>query len=106
MVALVVTDRQGQERTIDGAEGVSVMEALRAGGFDEIEALCGGSCACATCHVYVGGDAVAGLEPMSEDENDLLDASDHRTPRSRLSCQLTCARAIAGLKVTIAPEDQ
>lgn len=106
MVALVVTNRQGDEQSIDGAEGLSVMEVLRAVGFDEIEALCGGSCACATCHVYVGGDAVTALEPMSEDENDLLEASDYRTSRSRLSCQLTCAQAIAGLEVTIAPEDQ
>lgn len=106
MVALVVSDREGRERAIEAAEGLSVMEALRTGGFDEIEALCGGSCACATCHIYVEGDAAARLTPMSEDENDLLDASDHRQPRSRLSCQLTCTADIFGLKITIAPEEQ
>jgi 2Fe-2S ferredoxin len=106
MVGLVVTNRRGEERAIDAAEGLSVMEALRTGGFDEIEALCGGSCACATCHIYVDGDASAALDPMSDDENDLLDASSHRTARSRLSCQLTCAAKVAGLRITLAPEDQ
>lgn len=105
MVSLLVTDREGATREIEAAEGISVMEALRTGGFDEVEALCGGSCACATCHVYVEGDGLQLLDPMSEDENDLLDGSRHRTERSRLSCQLTCSPAIDHLHVTVAPED-
>jgi len=42
---------------------------------------------------------------MSEDEDDLLDSSDHRTAGSRLSCQIDVPDALDGLKVTIAPED-
>ena len=105
MVGLVVTNRRGEERAIDAAEGLSVMEALRTGGFDEIEALCGGSCACATCHIYVDGDASAALDPMSDDENDLLDGSDHRNANSRLCCQIVMSEALSGLRVVIAPED-
>lgn len=86
------------------AEGLSLMESLRNAGIDEIEALCGGGCACATCHVYVEGDAVAGLDPLSSDEDDLLDAADARDERSRLSCQIRCEPLINGLHVTIAPE--
>ncbi|NKJ43773.1 MULTISPECIES: 2Fe-2S iron-sulfur cluster-binding protein [unclassified Novosphingobium] len=101
MPKLVVVDRAGEEKTIEVGTGLTVMEAIRDNGFDELLALCGGCCSCATCHVYVD-DGAAALPTMSEDENDLLDSSDHRTPASRLSCQLP---VVDGLKVTIAPED-
>jgi 2Fe-2S ferredoxin len=68
-------------------------------------ALCGGCCSCATCHVHVDPDFAALLPPMSEDENDLLDSSDHRNETSRLSCQIHLTAALDGLRVTIAPED-
>lgn len=79
------------------------METLREAGIGEILATCGGMCSCATCHVYVaqGFD----LPPMSEDENDLLDSSDHRQPNSRLSCQLILSDRLDGLALTVAPED-
>jgi 2Fe-2S ferredoxin len=67
-------------------------------------ALCGGCCSCATCHVFVD-DAAGQLPAMSEDENDLLDSSDHRAANSRLSCQLQVKPAMAGMRVVIAPED-
>jgi 2Fe-2S ferredoxin len=105
MPKLVVVNRAGEEKTIEASAGVSVMEAIRDNGFDELLALCGGCCSCATCHVYVD-PAFAGLvKPLSEDENDLLDSTDHRTENSRLSCQLEISDAVDGLKVTIAPED-
>ena len=105
MPALIVVDREGREARFDGEEGVSVMEAIRAGGNDELLALCGGCCSCATCHVYVD-EAFAGRMPvMSEEENDLLDGSSHRKPASRLSCQLKFTATLDGLCVTIAPED-
>jgi 2Fe-2S ferredoxin len=104
MAKLVVTTRKGEERELEAAPGLSVMEVLRDGGIDEVLALCGGCCSCATCHVYVDGD-VAGLPPMSQDEDDLLDSSDHRTAKSRLSCQLPFTAAMDGIRVTVAPED-
>lgn len=105
MTKLVVVDRSGSEREIDVANGVSVMEAIRDSGFDELLALCGGCCSCATCHVYVDPAFADKLAPISEDENDLLDSSDHRNETSRLSCQVQVSDAIEGLRVTIAPED-
>jgi 2Fe-2S ferredoxin len=45
------------------------------------------------------------MPAMSEDENDLLDSSDHRSDRSRLSCQIPLTAEMDGLRVTIAPED-
>jgi 2Fe-2S ferredoxin len=81
------------------------METLRAHGFDEILAVCGGCCACATCHVYVEADGAAPLEPRSDDEDALLEGSDHLKPQSRLSCQIPLTAERDGLRVTIAPED-
>lgn len=83
--------------------GRTVMEALRDHGFEDLLALCAGSCACATCHVYVDSDTLARLEPMSEDEDSLLDSSDHRQANSRLSCQIVLEEAISGIRVRIAP---
>ncbi|MFC4294587.1 2Fe-2S iron-sulfur cluster-binding protein [Novosphingobium tardum] len=105
MPKLVVVNRAGEEKTVEADSGLSVMEAIRDNGFDELLALCGGCCSCATCHVYVDADHAGKLEPMSEDENDLLDSSDHRNEFSRLSCQIPLSDALDGLKVTIAPED-
>jgi len=105
MAILHVTGRDGIVREIDGTNELSVMEILRDGGFDDLLALCGGCCSCATCHVYVEEDRLAELPTMSEDENDLLDSSEHRRPCSRLSCQLFWAERLDGLKVSIAPED-
>jgi 2Fe-2S ferredoxin len=105
MPKLVVVTREGEESVLDVESGLSVMEAIRDNGIDELLALCGGCCSCATCHVYVD-PAFAGLLPdMSEDENDLLDSSDHRDERSRLSCQITVTDEVDGLTVVIAPED-
>lgn len=105
MPKLVVVNRAGEERTVEAGEGLSVMEAIRDNGFDELLALCGGCCSCATCHVHVDPAFADQLEPMSEDENDLLDSTDHRTAYSRLSCQIHLTAALDGLKVAIAPED-
>jgi len=105
MTKLIVVTREGTETEIEAAEGMSVMEAIRDNGIDELLALCGGCCSCATCHVYVDPDTGASLPAMSEDEDDLLDSSDHRTENSRLSCQLVLGAGSDGLRVTIAPED-
>ena len=105
MPKLVVVNRAGQEQEVEAANGVSVMEAIRDAGFDELLALCGGCCSCATCHVYVDPAFADKVEKLGEDENDLLDSTDHRTENSRLSCQIHLSDALSGLKVTIAPED-
>ena len=105
MPTLHVTTRSAEKRTVEGASGISVMEVIRDAGFDELLALCGGCCSCATCHVHVDPAWVDYLPPMSDDENDLLDSSDHRFARSRLSCQLRFSDELDGLTLTIAPED-
>ena len=105
MPKLIVITREGTESTVEGDAGLSVMEVIRDAGFDELLALCGGCCSCATCHVHVDPAFAAKLPKMSEDENDLLDSSDHRTEYSRLSCQIPFGAELDGLRVTIAAED-
>ena len=104
MSEIIVTGRNGATSTIT-ATGISLMEALRDNGHDEVLALCGGCCSCATCHVYIDPEFASVLPPLSADENDLLDGSNHRKETSRLSCQIQLTDKIATLKATIAPED-
>ena len=105
MPKLVVVNRDGDESTVEVEDGLTVMEAIRDNGFDELLALCGGCCSCATCHVHVDPAFSEKLPKMSEDEDDLLESSDHREANSRLSCQIPFTGDLDGLKVTIAPED-
>ena len=105
MPKLVVVNRSGEESTIEVGDGLSVMEAIRDNGFDELLALCGGCCSCATCHIFVDPAFADQLPAMSEDENDLLESSDHRGETSRLSCQVHLTPDLDGLRVIIAPED-
>lgn len=105
MAKLVIVNTEGAETEVEVKNGYSVMEAIRDNGFDELLALCGGCCSCATCHVVVDPAFADKLPAMSEDENDLLDSSDHRVATSRLSCQIKMTDALDGLKVTIAEQD-
>jgi 2Fe-2S ferredoxin len=105
MPQLIVVTRDGEARTVTGAPGLSVMEVIRESGFDELLALCGGCCSCATCHVHVDPEFAAKLPAMGEDEDDLLESSSDRDERSRLSCQIPFTDALDGLRVTIAAED-
>ena len=105
MTKITVISREGSARDVEAENGLTLMEVIRDNGFDELLALCGGCCSCATCHIYVDPEFADKIAPMSEDENDLLDSSDHRNERSRLSCQVPFSAALDGLKVTIAAED-
>ncbi len=105
MADLIIRTRDGTEHVVQGRVGWTVMENIRDNGFDELLALCGGCCSCATCHVHVDEQWLAALPAMGADEDDLLDTSDHRRPNSRLSCQIPYGEALDGLRVQIAPED-
>jgi 2Fe-2S ferredoxin len=105
MPIINVTTRDGRSKAIEGRAGRSLMENLRGGGIEEILALCGGCCSCATCHVYVDDEWLAGLPAMSDDEDDLLSTSGARAENSRLSCQIPMSEALDGIAVTVAPED-
>jgi len=105
MPRLYVTTRDGTTHMVEAQVGLSVMEAIRAEGIDELLALCGGCLSCATCHVHVDPTFADRLPLLDADESDLLDSSDHRAETSRLSCQLILSDDLVDLAVTIAPED-
>jgi ferredoxin, 2Fe-2S len=103
MPKIIVRTRAGQIHTIDTQANQSMMRALRDNGVDEIEAVCGGSCACATCHVFVDQKFEGKLPPMSGEENALLDSSDFRRQSSRLSCQIMLTDELDRIEVEVAP---
>ncbi|NBC36834.1 2Fe-2S iron-sulfur cluster binding domain-containing protein [Novosphingobium sp. FSY-8] len=105
MPKLVVIDLAGEEKEIEAGVGRTVMEVIRDAGFDDMLALCGGCCSCATCHVHIDPAFAAKLPAISADEDDLLDSSDHRDGNSRLSCQLPVTEELDGLRVTLAKPD-
>ena len=105
MAQLTIVSRDGSEKTVQGRNGWSVMENIREAGFDELLALCGGCCSCATCHVHVDPEFFGKLPAISEDEDDLLDSSVDRDEWSRLGCQIPFTADLDGLKVRIAAED-
>ena len=98
-----VTDRDGQERELEALEGWRLMEVIRDWGLP-IKAECGGACACATCHVWVGEDWLAKLAPPSAEELEMLDGAFNVDERSRLCCQIIMSKELDGLEVELAPE--
>lgn len=104
-ISVSVKSRNGSMQSVAWRHGLKLMEAIRDAGHDELLALCGGCCSCATCHIWVEPTAFEKLHPMSDDESDLLESSDHRTQFSRLSCQVAYSDHLSGLSVEIAPED-
>jgi 2Fe-2S ferredoxin len=103
MVKITFIEPSGIEKVLDVPEGWSLMQAATANGVEGIEAECGGSCACATCHVYLEGAPAANAPPPEEHELGMLElTAAERKPNSRLSCQIKAAPAIEGLVVRIA----
>lgn len=104
MATLLVTTRDGTEHQIAAETGVSVMQAIRDAGIDELYALCGGCMSCATCHVHIDPADLGRVAAVTTDEADLLDSSEHVSDRSRLSCQIEVSDILDGLRLTIAEE--
>jgi len=105
MPQITIVNHAGETISIEAPTGRTLMEVIRDNGFDEMLALCGGCCSCATCHVHVDAAYMDKIPPMSEDESALLESSDHRNEFSRLSCQIPVTDSLAGAIVTIALDD-
>jgi ferredoxin, 2Fe-2S len=104
MPLLKVVDRDGIEHEVEAKAGLKVMETLRELDYG-VAAICGGMCSCATCHVYVDPAWLERLTPPMSDERELLADLAHHERNSRLSCQIEFTPELAGLKVTIAPDE-
>lgn len=98
---IYVTDQNGKEHALDAVEGWRVMEIIRDHGLP-IKAECGGSCACATCHVYVDEAWMDKIVEMGEEEEHMLDEAFDLQDNSRLSCQLIMSEELDGLRVRLA----
>lgn len=90
----------GTSRRVEAAEGSSLLEVARAAAID-IEGACGGSMACATCHVVVEEAWFDRLRPASMEEEDMLDLAPDWQPTSRLGCQVRLSEALDGLTVLV-----
>lgn len=100
-VSVVTTD--GETHVVPALSGWRVMEIIRDNDLP-IRAECGGSCACATCHVYVGKNWRDKIQPPSDDEQFMLDGVEgYRPGESRLSCQILMRDDLDGLEVALAP---
>jgi 2Fe-2S ferredoxin len=96
----------GEGHTIDIPAGWSVMEGAVRNGIAGILAECGGSCSCATCHVYVDPEWLDRLSPPSEMERDLLGCTaEPAAENSRLACQLRLVAELDGISLRV-PERQ
>jgi len=105
MATIYVTDRAGKEHVLEVENGRSLMDPLREID-DGIEALCGGMCSCATCHVYIDASWTARLDERRDDELDLVEDTEcFNEAESRLACQITMSDELDGMRLIVAPEE-
>ncbi len=105
MAKITYIEHNGKSHTVDVSNGLTVMEGAVQNDIPGIDADCGGSMACATCHVYVKDDWFNKLPPKNEGEDDMLDQAFEPSSSSRLSCQIQISDDLEGLKVHL-PEKQ
>ena len=98
-----VTDRDGNKQILEADTNSTLMEIIRDEGLD-IEAACGGCCACATCHVYIDDKWLNKLNPIDDDEESMLDQAFDVKETSRLSCQISLSDDLDGIELELAPE--
>jgi 2Fe-2S ferredoxin len=103
-IKVTCVQADGVVRALENIEpGRSLMEVARAHGVVGVLGDCGGTCACATCHVYVEPEWLAAVGAPDDIEDALLDMVDSRTVNSRLSCQIKLSPELDGLQVTVGP---
>ena len=100
MPKITYIDYQGNSKTIEVSSGLSVMEGAIQNNINGIDADCGGSMACATCHVYVQEKWLNKLNKIEDAEQDMLDMAFEPKKNSRLSCQILISNELDGLVVT------
>ena len=105
MAKITYKDNKGNSKTIDVETGLSVMEGAVQNDILGIDADCGGSMACATCHVYVEEKWLNKLPKTEDGEIDMIDMAFEPKKNSRLSCQIMVSDELDGLIVTT-PEKQ
>ena len=105
MTKITYIEHNGKSHTLDVQNGLTVMEGAVQNDIPGIDADCGGSMACATCHVYVKDDWFNKLPSKNEGEDDMIDQAFEPNKNSRLSCQIQVSDNLDGLEVFL-PEKQ
>ena len=105
MAKITYIEHNGTNHTVDVQNGLTVMEGAVQNNIPGIDADCGGSMACATCHVYVKEDWFDKINEKNEGEDDMLDQAYEPKKNSRLSCQIIVSDDLDGLVVDM-PEKQ
>ena len=105
MVKVIFIEHDGNTHVVDAYEGESLMEAAVSNNVPGIDADCDGSCACATCHIFVNPEWISKVGERREMENSMLEFSDDQKANSRLACQIQISEEHEGLTVEI-PEAQ
>ncbi len=105
MAKITYIEHSGKSHTIEVQNGLTVMEGAIQNNIPGIDADCGGSMACATCHVYVKEEWFNKLPKKEDGEEDMLDMAHEPNKFSRLSCQLTVSDELEGIIVNL-PEKQ
>ena len=105
MAKITYIEHSGKSHTVEVANGLTIMEGAVQNNIPGIDADCGGSMACATCHVYVKDDWFNKINEKSEGEDDMIDQAYEPKKISRLSCQITISEELDGLEVNL-PEKQ
>ncbi len=105
MPTINLIEKDGSTKAINAEDGWSLMEILRDEGYEEIEGACGGSMACATCHLYVHPDWKERVEAENnekcEDEDDILDMAFDIHDASRLGCQIRMSNTLDGVVIAL-----
>lgn len=105
MAKITFETADGQEHTIDIANGLSIMEGAVRNMVPGIDADCGGTCSCATCMVYVPPEWAGKLPPKKSDEEAMIEFCPLHNETSRLSCQIDVTDEMDGLRLKV-PESQ
>ena len=101
MPKITYIEHNGKKHTIDVANGLSIMEGAVQNNIPGIDADCGGSMACATCHVYVKEEWFNNLPQKEQGEEDMLDMAFEPKKNSRLSCQILVSKELDGIVVDL-----
>ena len=99
MPKITYIEHTGKSHSVEVPKELSVMEGAIQNNIPGIDADCGGSCACATCHVYVEEKWFDKLPKKEDEEQDMLDMAFEPQKFSRLACQITIADKLDGLVV-------
>ena len=101
MPKVTYIESRGEQHVVDVKPGLSLMEGAVQNGVPGIPAICGGACACATCHIYIDEAWRSRVGARNELEESMLEMADDVLPNSRLACQISMTDELDGLVVHV-----